>query len=150
MKLHINRFKSTLAVLVLSPLVGFAKPVLVAYMDQDSDFGAYSLAIVYSVWLSYVLNSGIYEGLLRFYTRLSEKRKPRAIKSFDIQVKSFWLVILSFALALVTLLSIFADYYYGAAVVLLALSHVSFNIYSASLRVRGDTFQIYVVQLLRW
>jgi hypothetical protein len=145
----IDSFKATLTLLLLSPLIGFLKPVFVSLMDQQAEFGSYSLAIAYSVWLSYLLNSGAYEGLLRRYTQFQEEGKSSQIMGFNDQVSSFWALILSFSLFLSILVSFLTEFYFFCGGFLLALSTTSFNIFSARLRVEGSIFLISLLHFVR-
>ena len=95
MKAKIDSFKGTLTLLLLSPFIGFLKPVFVSFADQQAQFGVYSLAIAYSVWFSYLLNSGAYEGLLKRYTLLLGQEKNPEISELESKVSSLWLLVLS-------------------------------------------------------
>ena len=132
--------------LVLSPLLGFIKVFLVSIIDL-SGFGNYSLAIMYSIWLSYLINSGAYEGLLKRYTHLLEKQQFEKIKKLNAEVCSVWIMLLycdNFA----SLFMLITDYIlYQDAIT--SYITVSFNIFSAKLRITNNIFQISLVQLVR-
>ena len=149
MKAKVDSFKATLTLLLLSPLIGFLKPVFVSLVDQEAQFGAYGLAIAYSVWFSYVFNSGAYEGLLKRYTRFLEQGQNAEISELESKVSSLWLLVLSVSALLVSLAVLVAGLYFICSSLLLALATTSFNIYSAKLRVTGQVFLISLVQLIR-
>lgn len=134
--------------LVLSPLLGFIKVFLVSIIDL-SGFGNYSLAIMYSIWLSYLINSGAYEGLLKRYTYLLEKQQFEKIKELNAQVSSVWMVLLILAIVVASIFVLVTGLYFVSSCLLLAVSTVSFNIFSAKLRVTNNIFQISLVQLVR-
>ena len=149
MKAKVDSFKATLTLFLLSPLIGFLKPVFVSLVDQEAQFGAYGLAIAYSVWFSYVFNSGAYEGLLKRYTRFLEQGQNAEISELESKVSSLWLLVLSVSALLVSLAVLVAGAYFICSSLLLALATTSFNIYSAKLRVTGQVFLISLVQLIR-
>lgn len=149
MQAKIESFKLTLTLLLLSPLIGLLKPICVSLMDKEAEFGAYSLAVAYSVWLSYLLNSGAYEGLLKRYTQFQEEGKSSQIMGLNNQVSSFWALILTLSLFISILVSFIAEFYFICGSFLLGLSTTSFNIFSARLRVEGNIFLISLVQFVR-
>mgnify|MGYP006241736631 CR=1 FL=1 len=149
MKAKVDSFKGTLTLLLLSPFIGFLKPVFVSLVDQQAQFGVYSLAIAYSVWFSYLFNSGAYEGLLKRYTLLLEQKKNTEILELESKVSSLWLLALSVSALLSALTVLGTGFYFICSSFLLALATASFNIISAKLRVTGKVFLISLVQFIR-
>ena len=145
----VESFKGTLAILMLSPFVGFFKPAFVSIVDQQSQFGAYGLAIAYAVWLSYLFNSGSYEGLLKRYTLLLSRGEDAEISDLESKVSFLWLFVLSVSALLLSLLALVTELYFLLSSILLALASTSFNIITAKLRVTGQVFLISLAQLSR-
>ena len=125
MKAKVDSFKGTLTLLLLSPFIGFLKPVLVSLVDQQAQFGVYSLAIAYSVWFSYLFNSGAYEGLLKRYTLLLEQEKNTELLELESKVSSLWLLAL-LVLALLSALTALGTGFYFICSSFLVLECCSF------------------------
>ncbi|MAD91477.1 MAG: hypothetical protein CMQ54_01955 [Gammaproteobacteria bacterium] len=149
MKAKVDSFKGTLILFLLSPFIGFLKPVFVSFADQQAQFGVYSLAIAYSVWFSYLFNSGAYEGLLKRYTLLLGQEKNPEISELESKVSSLWLLVLSVSALLLPLSVLVTEFYFICSSFLLALATTSFNIISAKLRVTGQVFLISLMQFIR-
>lgn len=145
----VKSIKTTFLLLALSPMVSFLKPVFVSIVDTQGDFGNYSLAIAYSVWFSYILNSGIYEGLLSRYAKSFASGKQLKITLINRKICSLWIIILVFVSAIAIIFSIFTQLYFFSASILLSFSSVSFNIYSARLRVSSHILPISLIQMIR-
>ena len=104
---------------------------------------------MYSLWLSYLINSGAYEGLLKRYTHLLEKQQFEKIKKLNAVVCSVWIILLLLAVILASLFAFVTGLYFVSGCLLLAISTVSFNIFSAKLRITNNIFQISLIQLIR-
>jgi hypothetical protein len=147
--LKINKLKSTLAFFAISPVVGFLKPLFVSILDDQAQFGNYTLVIVYSVWFSYVINSGIYEGLLKRYAQFFEEDKKDKINTLNNKISSFWLLLLVIVTLFISFFAAISSFYFFSAGLLLSFSTVSFNVYCAKYRVLSNIFRISFIQLLR-
>ncbi len=145
----IKNLKTTLFLLTLSPLVSFIKPVFVSVVDTQNDFGNYTLTIAYSVWFTYIINSGIYEGLLSRYAKLLTNGKQLKIAQIDRKICSFWLVLLVTVSLIILIFAKYTQLYFFSAGLLLSFSSVSFNIFTARLRVTSKILPISLVQLIR-
>ena len=149
MNIKIKNFKLTLAFLTISPVVGFLKPLLVSIIDGESQFGNYTLAIAYSAWISYIINSGIYEGLLKRYANFFEDGQQDKIIDLNQKVSSFWLLLLIFISLVASSMALILNLYYLSAILLLSFATVSFNIYSSRYRVVSNILRISSIQLVR-
>lgn len=149
MNLKLEKFKSTLTFLIISPIVGFLKPLFVSIFDSQSQFGNYSLAIAYAIWLSYIINSGIYEGLLKKYAQFLKNGHQDKLIILNKKVSSFWLLLIIFISIVLSFLALILNLYYLSAVLLLSFSTVTFNIYSARYRIESNIFRISLIQLIR-
>lgn len=135
--------------MVLGPLVGFLKPLYVSLVDDKAQFGMYTLVIAYAVWFGYVLNSGIYEGLLKRYAIHNDLGNFKFINLIDQKIRSFWFMVLFICIVFCSLLSSISGNFFIFAGILLSFSIVSFNVYTARLRIESRIFKISLLQLFR-
>lgn len=85
--------------LLLTPLIiNFAKISFAAYQLPIADFGRYTLYVGLSSALTYILNSGLYEGHLNYFSILQHSLRSRRISWLQVRAEFVSFILLIFAL----------------------------------------------------
>ena len=141
------------SVLLLAPLIiNFAKISFAAYELPLTDFGRFSLYVGLSSAFVYLLNSGLYEGHLKYFSVLLLEKRSRRLGSLQVRAEfiSFGLLMMAIFITLMCLSAIdFPESTFVLATVLASHVQSHSNLITAHARVTNDLLRVGFILSLR-
>jgi hypothetical protein len=103
-----KKILTTSALLLVPLIVNFAKISFAAYKLPLPDFGRFSLYVALSSALVYFLNSGLYEGHLKYFSLLQIEKRSRRLCCMQIRAEfvSFTILMIAIIITLIGLQAI--------------------------------------------
>lgn len=149
----IKQIKKKESVIILTPfLLNFFKTIIILKIVPTVDFGRFALYTSSAVAMTYLFNSGFYEGSITYFTSLSLSQRCKRIVSLRVQLELASLVMLFITLIVVVVAcNVFklseSIFIFGAIISSHGQSHL--NLMTSHLRARGDILRLGYVMVAR-